>query len=83
MAHKKQGGKLKQQKRTNPKYLGVKVADGENVTAGSILVRQRGTKFHAGNNVKVGRDHSLFAVSDGFVKFGSRNGSKEVSILSK
>jgi large subunit ribosomal protein L27 len=83
MSKKKAAGKLKQQKRTQPKYLGVKVADGEMVTTGSILVRQRGTKFNAGAGVKVGRDHTLFAVSKGIVKFGQKLGKKTVSILTK
>ena len=81
MSKKKQAGKLKQQKRTNPKYLGVKVADGENVNIGSILVRQRGTRVGAGDNVKVGRDHTLYSVKDGVVKFNTRHGKKLVSIL--
>ena len=54
---------------SNPKYLGVKAYDGEKVTAGSIIVRQRGTKFHAGANVGTGRDFTLFALKDGKVKF--------------
>jgi len=83
MAKKKSAGKLKQQKRARPKYLGVKVSDGETVTVGSILVRQRGTKFSAGRNVKVGRDHTLFAVSAGIVKFGQRMGKTSVSIEAK
>jgi large subunit ribosomal protein L27 len=81
MAHKKQGGKLKQQKRPQPKYLGVKVADGQKVTSGSVLVRQRGTKYHSGENVKVGRDHTLFAVKEGIVKFQDKAGKKQVSII--
>ena len=82
MAHKKSGGKLYQQKRPQPKYLGVKVADGQKVTSGSILIRQRGSKFNAGNNVRVGRDYTLFATMDGVVKFGQKKGSKQVSIVS-
>ena len=81
MSKKKAAGKLKQQKRTNPKYLGVKVADGQSVGPGMILVRQRGTKFAAGSNVKVGRDHTLFALSGGVVKFGQKQGKKRVSVL--
>ena len=80
MAHKKSAGKLKQQKRTQPKYLGTKVTSGEKVTSGSILVRQRGTKISAGEGVRTGRDHTLFAVREGVVKFGSRMGKKQVSI---
>jgi len=82
MAHKKQGGKLTIQVRPQPKYLGVKVNDGEAVATGSILVRQRGTKFKAGTNVGVGRDHSLFALVDGKVKFFDKEGRKHISIVS-
>jgi large subunit ribosomal protein L27 len=81
MAKKKSAGKLKQQKRTRPKYLGVKVSDGEGVLAGSILIRQRGTKFAAGENVRVGRDHTLFATAAGVVKFGRKKGKKNVSVF--
>jgi large subunit ribosomal protein L27 len=80
MSKKKQGGKLIQQKRPRPKYLGIKVADGENVKAGSILVRQRGTKIKAGSGVRVGRDFSLFAIKEGIVKFGTKLGKKVVFI---
>ena len=81
MAHKKQGGKLTQRVRPRPKYLGVKVSDGQKVTSGSVLVRQRGTKYHAGENVRVGRDHTLFAVSSGTVKFNDRQNKKTVSVV--
>ncbi|KKQ51592.1 50S ribosomal protein L27 [Candidatus Woesebacteria bacterium RIFCSPHIGHO2_01_FULL_39_17] len=81
MAHKKQGGKLTQRVRPRPKYLGVKVSDGEKISSGGILVRQRGTKFKAGSGVRVGRDHTLFAVREGVVKFGNRMGKKQVSIV--
>ncbi len=81
MAHKKAAGKLKQQKRPRPKYLGVKVSDGEKVSIGSTLVRQRGTKFAAGSGVKIGRDHTLYAISEGVVKFGQKQGKKQVSVL--
>lgn len=80
MSKHKAAGKLKIQERTQPKFLGVKVADGQKITSGSILVRQRGTKFHAGENVKVGRDHTLFAIKEGFVKFGKRLGKTFVSV---
>lgn len=83
MSKKKAAGKLTQQKRTQPKYLGLKVSGGEKVTNGSILIRQRGTKFAAGNGVKVGRDHTLYAVKNGIVKFGNRLGKKVVSIISQ
>lgn len=81
MAHKKQGGKLKQQKRPRPKYLGVKATDGQKVTSGSVLVRQRGTKYNSGENVRVGRDHTLFAVKEGRVKFQDKKGKKQVSVI--
>jgi large subunit ribosomal protein L27 len=72
MAHKKAGGSTRNGRDSNPKYLGVKRYGGEQVNAGNILVRQRGTRFHAGANVGVGRDHTLFALSDGKVKFEQR-----------
>lgn len=80
MSKKKQGGKLTQQKRPNPKHLGVKVSHGESVTPGMILVRQRGTKFLPGMGVKVGRDHTLYAMTKGIVKYGQRLGKKYVAI---
>lgn len=80
MAHKKAAGKLTQQKRPQPKYLGVKVAHGQKVTAGSVLVRQRGTKVNAGVGVKVGRDHTLYAIREGVVNFGQKLGKKMVSV---
>lgn len=83
MSKKKQGGKLTQQKRSNAKYLGVKVSDGQKITSGSILVRQRGTKIQAGSNVKVGRDHTLFAIKSGIAKFGKIMDKNSVSILPK
>jgi large subunit ribosomal protein L27 len=76
MAHKKAGGSTRNGRDSNPKYLGVKHFGGEDVIAGNILVRQRGTQFHAGENVGVGRDHTLFAKADGKVRFhkqGARN----------
>ena len=72
MAHKKAGGSTRNGRDSNPKYLGVKRYGGEAVLAGNILVRQRGTRFHAGENVGVGRDHTLFALSEGKVKFQHR-----------
>ena len=69
MAHKKAGGSSKNGRDSNPQYRGVKVFGGQKVTAGSILVRQVGSTFHAGNNVGTGRDFSLFAKMDGHVKF--------------
>ncbi len=72
MAHKKAGGSTRNGRDSNPKYLGVKRYGGEAVEAGNILVRQRGTRFHAGDNVGVGRDHTLFALADGKVVFRER-----------
>jgi len=72
MAHKKAGGSTRNGRDSNPKYLGVKCYGGESVVAGNIIVRQRGTRFHAGANVGVGRDHTLYALSDGKVKFQQR-----------
>lgn len=69
MAHKKGLGSSRNGRDSNPQYLGVKRFGGEIVTAGSILVRQRGTKFHPGNNVKRGNDDTLFALIDGTVTF--------------
>ena len=75
MAHKKGVGSSKNGRDSNPKYLGVKKFGGEVVRAGNILVRQRGTKFQAGLNVGMGRDHTLFALIDGQVMFANK-GSK-------
>jgi len=72
MAHKKAGGSTRNGRDSNPKYLGVKCFGGEAVVAGNIIVRQRGTRFHAGDNVGIGRDHTLFALSGGKVKFQER-----------
>ena len=70
MAQKKGGGSTRNGRDSKPKMLGVKAFGGELVTAGSIIVRQRGTKFHPGENVGVGKDHTLFALIDGHVSFG-------------
>lgn len=76
MAHKKAGGSTRNGRDSNPKYLGVKRYGGQTVTAGSILVRQRGTRFKPGANVGVGRDHTLFALIDGDVSFATRGEGK-------
>jgi large subunit ribosomal protein L27 len=81
MSKTKGGGSTRNGRDSNSQRLGVKVFDGGAVTAGSILVRQRGTKFHPGNNVGRGGDDTLFATADGKVKFGSRNGRKLVDIV--
>ncbi|MCL1058536.1 50S ribosomal protein L27 [Shewanella sp. Choline-02u-19] len=69
MAHKKAGGSTRNGRDSESKRLGVKRFGGESVLAGNIIVRQRGTKFHAGVNVGIGRDHTLFALTSGKVKF--------------
>ncbi len=69
MAHKKGVGSSRNGRDSNPQYLGVKHYGGEQVIAGNIIVRQRGTKFHPGRNVGLGNDHTLFALVDGVVKF--------------
>ena len=81
MAHKKQGGKLVQHTRPQPKYLGVKVSDGEKVGPGMVLIRQVGTRFKAGPGTKIGRDHTLYSIAEGVVKFGIRMGKKQVSVV--
>jgi large subunit ribosomal protein L27 len=78
MAQKKGGGSTRNGRDSQPKMLGVKAFGGEMVTAGSIIVRQRGTKVHAGTNVGMGRDHTLFAMVDGTVSFDVKGaGSKQ------
>jgi large subunit ribosomal protein L27 len=69
MAQKKGGGSTRNGRDSESKRLGVKVYGGQQINAGSIIVRQRGTKFHAGDNVGMGKDHTLFATSNGVVKF--------------
>ena len=83
MAHKKAGGSSRNGRDSQAKRLGVKVYGGEAITAGAIIVRQRGTQFHPGTNVGVGRDHTLFALTDGLVQFdvGGRNNRRTVSVL--
>ena len=81
MSKTKGGGSTRNGRDSNAQRLGVKVFDGGKVTAGSILVRQRGTKFHPGHNVGRGGDDTLFATADGVVKFGSRHGRKLVDVL--
>ncbi len=84
MAHKKGQGSSRNGRDSNPQYLGVKRFGGEQVSAGSILVRQRGTKFHPGANVGKGGDDTLFAKIDGFVKFETkRNNRKFVSVYAE
>ncbi|WP_420592281.1 50S ribosomal protein L27 [Bacterioplanoides sp.] len=83
MAHKKAGGSTRNGRDSESKRLGVKLFGGQAAKAGNILVRQRGTKFHAGENVRIGRDHTLFATAEGSVKFevkGPKN-RKTVSVI--
>jgi large subunit ribosomal protein L27 len=83
MAHKKAGGSSRNGRDSQPKMLGVKAYGGQSVSAGSIIVRQRGTRFHAGDNVGVGRDHTLFALVDGTVRFraGGRQNRQRVEVV--
>lgn len=72
MAHRKAGGTAKNLRDSNPKYLGTKLADGQKADSGSIIVRQRGTVIMAGTNVGMGKDHTLYALKPGVVKFDSK-----------
>lgn len=81
MAHKKAGGSTKNGRDSNPQYRGVKVYGGESITAGSIIVRQVGSTFHAGNNVGTGKDYTLFALCDGKVEFNTSSKRKKVSVV--
>jgi large subunit ribosomal protein L27 len=84
MAHKKGMGSSRNGRDSKPKMLGVKRYDGQLVTAGSIIVRQRGTRIRPGNFVGVGRDHTLFALIDGYVKFGhDTRERRKVSIVTE
>lgn len=83
MAHKKAGGSTRNGRDSESKRLGVKVFGGQQVSAGGIIVRQRGTRFHAGSNVGIGKDHTLFAKAEGAVKFEVKgpNNRKFVSVV--
>ncbi|RPJ07010.1 MAG: 50S ribosomal protein L27 [Spirochaetaceae bacterium] len=81
MAHKKGGGSCKNGRDSNSQRLGVKCYGGETVTAGSILVRQRGTRIHPGENVGIGKDDTLFAKAEGVVKYHEKRGRKLASIV--
>jgi large subunit ribosomal protein L27 len=81
MAHKKGGGSSRNGRDSHSKRLGVKKFGGERVQSGNIIVRQRGTRFKPGNGVGLGRDFTIFAVIDGYVKFETiRNGRKQISV---
>ena len=83
MAHKKAGGSTRNGRDSNPKYLGVKMYGGQAIEAGNIIVRQRGTRFHPGVGVGLGRDHTLFALTNGVVAFSVKGAErrKTVSVL--
>lgn len=80
MAHKKAGGSSRNGRDSESKRLGVKRFGGEQVAAGNILVRQRGTRYHAGTNVGVGRDHTLFALAEGRVAFETKGAKKRMHV---
>ena len=80
MAHKKAGGSTRNGRDSESKRLGLKKFGGEFVKAGNIIVRQRGTQFHPGTNVGCGRDHTLFATSDGFVEFAVKSALKRRTV---
>jgi large subunit ribosomal protein L27 len=80
MSKTKGGGSTRNGRDSNSQRLGVKAFGGEAITAGTILIRQRGTKFHAGNNVGKGGDDTLFALVDGSVQFGTRKGRKVIDV---
>ena len=83
MAHKKAGGSTKNGRDSESKRLGVKLFGSQTAKAGAIIIRQRGTRFHAGANVRMGRDHTLFATAEGAVKFEVKgpNSRKTVSVI--
>lgn len=80
MAHKKAGGSTRNGRDSESKRLGVKMYGSQAVVAGNILVRQRGTQFHAGDNVGIGKDHTLFALKDGTVKFLVKGAAKRRTV---
>ena len=80
MAHKKAGGSTRNGRDSQSKRLGVKMFGGQKAIAGNILVRQRGTKFHPGRNVGLGKDHTLFALIDGFVQFKARGFNNRIFV---
>jgi len=83
MAHKKAGGSTRNGRDSNPKYLGVKLYGGQSVEAGNIIVRQRGTQFHPGKNVGLGRDHTLFALADGTIEFSVKGAKNQRTVSVK
>ncbi len=85
MAHKKGGGSTRNGRDSESKRLGVKRYGGEKVLPGNIIVRQRGTRFHPGKNVSMGKDHTIFSLIDGFVKFSKRGplSKKVIDVISE
>ena len=83
MARKRGGSGAKNGRDPNPKYLGVKASDGTSIKAGTIIVRQRGTKVHPGVNVGCGGDYTLFATADGKVEFSQKRGRKVASVVTE
>ncbi|GAB7128938.1 50S ribosomal protein L27 [Amantichitinum ursilacus] len=81
MAHKKAGGSSRNGRDSQAKRLGVKVYGGELINAGSIIIRQRGTEFHPGENVGMGKDHTLFALVDGYVQFAIKGAQKRRTVI--
>ena len=81
MAHKKAGGSSRNGRDSDGRRLGVKKFGGESVVAGNIIIRQRGTKWHPGRNIGMGKDHTLFALVDGVVEFKSVRGRSSVSVV--
>ena len=81
MAQKKGGGSTRNGRDSNPKMLGVKVFGGQTISAGSIIVRQRGTRFHPGSNVGLGKDHTLFALVDGQVSFVTKGALNRQTVM--
>ncbi len=81
MAHKKAGGSSRNGRDSDGRRLGVKKFGGESVVAGNIIVRQRGTKWHPGRNIGMGKDHTLFALIDGVVEFKASRGRSSVSVV--
>ena len=77
MAHRKAGGTAKNLRDSQPKYLGTKIADGQKAQSGSVIIRQRGTVIMAGTNVGMGKDHTLFALGAGTVRFHYRSGGRK------
>jgi len=83
MAHKKGVGSSRNGRDSNPKYLGIKKFAGEEVLAGMVLMRQRGTKYHPGWNVGRGSDDTLYALANGKIEFGKRRGKKVINVIAE